>query len=207
MVGVLCSHHFIEDTMKRLFWIVALLLSFTAFAGTSTDVVRTAGWDNLTESQRAEITKLVADKAAAAKESPIDVPNVQKIDEWVGVGERIGKMMGGAAKEVGVAVNDFITTPVGKWTMFLIVWKYMGGAAIHFFGGLLVMLIGSVVATALYRRMTHCTITYNEAEKNIFGNHPVLKKEQSAFGSDDFWALFLVSAAFTAASIICIFTF
>ena len=194
--------------MKRLFWIVAFLISFSAFAGTNPDVIRTAGWENLSESQRAEITKMVADKSAASVASPIGVvPDVKKIDEYVAVGERVGKMMGGAAKEVGVAVNEFINTPVGKWTMFLIVWKYMGVMAIHFFGGLVVLLVGAVVMTALYRRLVHTTITYDKEKTNIFGNHPVLTKEKSAFGSDDFWAIFLGSAAFTGAALVCIFTF
>lgn len=193
--------------MKRLFWIVAFLISFSAFAGTNSDVIRTAGWENLSESQRAEITKLVADKAAEATKSPIAVPDVKKIDEYVAVGERVGKMMGGAAKEVGVAVNEFINTPVGKWTMFLIVWKYMGVMAIHFFGGMLVLLVGAVVMTALYRRATNVEIIYDKEKTNWFGNHPVLNKKRSAFGSDDFWFIFMGTAAFVAASMVCIFTF
>lgn len=193
--------------MKRLFWIVAFFISVSAFAGTNSDVIRTAGWENLSESQRAEITKLVADKAAEATKSPIAVPDVKKIDEYVAVGERVGKMMGGAAKEVGVAVNEFINTPVGKWTMFLIVWKYMGVMAIHFFGGLVVLLVGIIVMFALYRRMTKSEVVYDKEKTNWFGNHPKISKTRSAFGADDFWAIFLGSAAFVAASMVCIFTF
>lgn len=194
--------------MKRLFWIVAFLISFSAFAGTNPDVIRTAGWENLSESQRAEITKMVADKSAAAVASPIGaVPDVHKIDEYVAVGERVGKMMGGAAKEVGVAVNEFINTPVGKWTMFLIVWKYMGAMAMHFFGGMCVLLVGAVTMFALFRRMTNLEVTYDQTKTNFFGNHPKISKTRSAFGADDFWAIFLGSAAFVAASMICIFTF
>lgn len=195
--------------MRRLFCIVAMLLSFNVFAGNNVGAVSAAGWDKLSASQQAEVMKIVADKAEATNALPgIDsASDPKKVDEWISVGERIGKMMGGAAKEVGIAVNDFVNTPVGKMTMFLIVWKYMGAMAIHFFGGVLVMLVGAVVMTALYRRLVAVDITYDAEAKNIFGNHPKLKVERGAFGSDDFWAIFLGSASFTAASIICIFSF
>ena len=187
--------------------IIAMFISFGALAGTTSDAVRTAGWENLTESEKAEITKMVADKSAAKSSVTGVLTDVKKVDEWVGVGERIGKMMGGAAKEVGVAVNEFIQTPVGKMTMAIVVWKTIGGPLVHLVGGFIVLFLGFIVMTAIYKRLVRTEIKYNKEEKNVFGNHPVLAVERGAFSSDDFWAMFLGSLMFIGLALVCMFTF
>lgn len=195
--------------MKKLFALALLVISTAVFAGNTTSAVSDAGWDNLSASQRAEILKQVAAQAEQNKKDTVGslVPEPQKVDEWVAIGERVGKMMTGAAREVGMALNDFMNTPVGMITMGLIIWKVMGGVLVHLFGGVAVWCVGAVVMTALYRRFTRRNVIYDQEKTNWFGNHPKLKVETSALDSDEAWGIFLGSAAFTAAGLICIFSF
>ena len=43
-------------------------------------------------------------------------------ERWVQIGANIGQMMGGAAKELGIAVNEFSQTSLGEVTMVMIIW-------------------------------------------------------------------------------------
>lgn len=70
-------------------------------------------------------------KVVAAQPNPATI--VQKNAEivgmaqsWVGVGQALGAGIVAAAKELGVAANDFATTDLGKIVIFLLVWKLMG---------------------------------------------------------------------------------
>ena len=66
----------------------------------------------------------------------------EKVDQWVNIGSNIGKGLAGAAKELGVQINEFSDTKVGQLTVFLIVWHIMGNMIYHFIGGILVWIIG-----------------------------------------------------------------
>lgn len=105
--------------MKKIMISLLLLSSFTfAFALNSDDVHR-AGFSNLTTQQQADVLKQIATTVDQAKVMPIVTEeNVEKVERWVNVGTNIGKGLAGAAKELGVAVNDFSQTGVGQWTMF-----------------------------------------------------------------------------------------
>ena len=146
----------------------------TSSTGTLTSMLDDVeGWDALTRTEQLQMLLEVEQKATAkiqastarltAKLEPGD------IGEWVDIGERIGKMLGGAAREVGVAVNDFVDTPVGKMTMVLIVWNYMGSMIVHVFGGLLVMVLGLSIILYMYKRSTQDVVHYDSEKTDIFG--------------------------------------
>lgn len=147
----------------------------------SVQAVAQAGFDNLSADQQAQVLQSIT--AAQAK----DTTTVDKVDKWVNVGERIGKMMGGAAKEIGVAANDFVKTDVGRWTAILIIWNYMGkdavGIVAHFGGGLLLLTVGLLWLRAMLDRTRTITITYDETRKTWFGNFA--KKQVIKSAADD----------------------
>lgn len=136
--------------------------------------VAQAGFDNLTAEQQAQILQSIT--AAQTKETE----TVDKIDKWVNVGERVGKMVGGAAKELGVAANEFVKTDVGKMTAALIVWNYMGEDLVHIFvhvgGGMMFMFLGLTAIYIVVRKAYPVTYTYDTTVKNWFGRHPVQSK-------------------------------
>lgn len=161
--------------MKR---IIAMFVVLFAVNGYSLDTrsVDGAGFNKLTEQQQADIIKQVADKAAENKAFVVpSVVTADKVNQWVEVGQNIGKMFGGAAKEVGIAVNEFSQTDVGKWTMILIIWHYIGGAIVHVVSGLLVLIASILFIRYLINRQYTSDIEYNRELRNIFLNHPKVK--------------------------------
>ncbi len=58
------------------------------------------------------------------------------------IGQVAATGIASAAKEIGVAANEFATTPVGKMTMFLIVWNYFGERATEMLVGVGILVVG-----------------------------------------------------------------
>ena len=106
-----------------------------------------------------EIAKMTPDeqKAALNKLRSNDISNVSVAKEWVEIGSGIGQGMAATAKEMGVAVNEFAATPVGKFTMIIIAWHFFGDAVteivVHFFGGGLFLSIAWIIAWMFLRRI------------------------------------------------------
>lgn len=186
---------------KFLIAVVASLAFCTTHAaadtggGISVKAVADAGFSNLSAEQQAEVLKQVT---TMQQKAPTGRPaaTVDTVDKWVNIGERIGKMMGGAAKEVGVAVNEFVKTDVGRWTMMLVIWNYIGNDLVHIFihigGAIIVWVIGFSVIFNLVRRRNPLVITRDVTKRNVFGNYPVLKTERNKISDDDM-AMTLIS--------------
>lgn len=129
---------------KILLAISALVLSSSLFAVSIND----AGYDKLTPEQQAQIVQQVAQMKQQAQ----DVPVVDQAEKWVNLGANIGKGLAGSAKELGVAVNDFAKTDVGKLTTFLIVYHIVGDDVLHLIGGVLFIILGVWVTTFIMFR-------------------------------------------------------
>ena len=139
--------------MKRLisiFSLVGLLFALPVYAMDTNDV-NSAGFDDLTPSQQADVIKEIAKMKDNAKEASVST-KADEVAKWVNIGTNIGKGLAGAAKELGIAANDFAKTPVGQMTMFLIMWHFMGSIGVHFVGGLLVWTIGISLIYITMRR-------------------------------------------------------
>ena len=145
--------------MKRLIIAASLLFSAASMAQTTIDI----DTHGLTNEQKAELVKQVEQMKSAANAIDANIPTVAQIDQWANVGEHIGKMMGGAAKEVGVAVNDFVKTPVGVMTAGLIIWSYMGSMIVHVVSGWAMLIIMFGILTYIVKINKHYDITYDKA--------------------------------------------
>jgi hypothetical protein len=111
--------------IKKYLLVIAFSLlcvsSFAATSGMGSSNVDAAGFSKLSESEKAEILKIVADKAATKGMFGSDKESTEdKVDRWVKIGSNIGVGLGAAAKELNVAVNDFAKSPVGQLTTVLI---------------------------------------------------------------------------------------
>lgn len=76
-------------------------------------------------------TKIAAmsDAEKATLLSQIETPDKPAADvanDWIDVGERLGSGLAATAREMGIAVNDFATTPIGKLTVIVLLWNFMG---------------------------------------------------------------------------------
>lgn len=101
--------------MYKYFFFIALFFSTNVLAVTFDQKT----FNQLPDTVQAEIVKSVADKAAEVKEqnSPISTSN---LDKYADIGAKVARGLAAGAKELGVAVNNFSQTDVGKVAMWLI---------------------------------------------------------------------------------------
>jgi hypothetical protein len=186
--------------MKHIFAALALLLSITCSSastnGLGSSSIDSAGFARLSEAEKAEVIKSVADRAATKDfMGNTSVPTAEKVERWVTVGASIGKGLAGAAKEVGVTVNEFAVTPVGQLTTVLIVWHMMGNQIVHIFGAIAIWILGYSILYFLFNRSNPTEVTRSTTEKNIFKNYAITGTDRSHVSGD-------VVAAYLAASAI-----
>lgn len=148
----------------------------------SANSVVQAGFDNLSAEQQAQIVQSIA--AAQSKDTAV----VDTVDKWVNVGERIGKMVGGAAREVGVAANEFVKTDVGRMTAALIIWNYLGSDLVHIFvhvgGGMMFIVLGLSSVVFILRRAQPMHIEYDHTSKTWYGASRVVSKRRSELSGE-----------------------
>ena len=191
--------------MKKFFVAILMMVSVSAWAGNDSDTVRAAGFAKLSEAEKAEVIKMVADRASQKDVMPTMTED--KVEKWVKIGSNIGQGLAGAAKEVGVAVNDFATTPVGQLTMMLIVWHMIGAQLIHVFGGIMIWIVGIAIIRHMVARAYPSKITYSKEVKNIFGNYVVEKSEPIAIDDSNAAGWLFAYGIVLVAGLIAIFTF
>ena len=193
--------------MKKFFVAILMMVSISAWAGNTSDAVNSAGFSKLTEAEKAEVIKIVADKASS-KDSSVPVALAEdRVEKWVKIGSNIGQGLAGAAKEVGVAVNDFSQTPVGQLTMLLIVWHMIGAQLIHVFGGIMIWIVGIAIIRHMVARAYPSKITYSKEVKNIFGNYVIEKVEPMEIDGGSAAGWLCAYGIVLIAGIIAIFTF
>lgn len=210
-------------TIKRFLSAVLITVLATvsslSYAGLDSRDAQSAGFNTLTEQQKAELLKQIADKAAAnkaagagssLKENVVVAVNSvasKDADQWLNFGERIGQMIGGAAKELGVGINTFLQSPAGLLTASLIVWHFAGSALVHVFAGIAILLIGIPMILYYARRYTSYTIEYDTTKTDIFGRSIVKHKHRSKMDSGDIFGFMVATAIVFGAFLITVLTF
>lgn len=180
--------------MKYLLCVFLMVFSISA-AALDSNSVASAGFKNLSDSQQAEIIKQVANLAEQNNSNaPIKAATnvAAATNEWLNIGERIGKGFAGAAKELGVAVNEFATTPVGILTVMLIVWHFMGNMMVHIVFGMFIMIVGYTALWYWARSCVTKTISYNKDKVDIFGRATIQSIDYGRMNSDYLgWTMFI----------------
>lgn len=151
---------------RSLIGTTLLCLSLSTFAAIDTNAI-SKDFNSLTETQKAEIVQEIQRKTAVNDGNVLATPD--RVERWVDVGTKIGQAMGGAAREIGIAANDFAVTPLGKFTMFLIAYKVVGQdlvhLAVHVGGGFLFFVTWLPLWIYIFRRMCLIkSITYTPIE-------------------------------------------
>ena len=115
---------------------------------------------------------------------------VEEAKEWVALGEMIGKAVGSTAKELNVAVNDFVATPAGMFTVAMIAWKVIGREVFRFFFGIMWLIIGLTFwHKTFYRNFAYNNIEYGKGWW-IFRERKLEKNRDPTEGQ---WALVVIS--------------
>jgi hypothetical protein len=159
--------------MKLILLTILFVFSFSASA--NHHILDTTG---LSEVEKAELQTQIA-KTKAKKNSAPEAPTIEKVSQWVDLGANLGKGLASAAKELGVAANDFITTPVGKITAFIIIYKFIGNDLIHIGVGGLFLLIAGSLWFYTFRRV--CIIDKVVTKQELVGTK-VLKHKEVIYG-------------------------
>lgn len=158
--------------LKNVILVMLMCLSWSAFAITAMDIDNT-GFDKLTDEQKIQIMSQVNTMAKQTEASPTQIADTT--EKWIGIGERIGQMFTGAAKEVSMGVNDFAKTPLGKVTIFIIVWQLFGSAFVHIFIGVTILMTGIWYIRKLLSQQYVKSIEYDHTQKDWLGRSKMTK--------------------------------
>lgn len=166
--------------MKQL--IVGLFMLGSVSAAYAADSsIHTDG--QLTAEQRAQI-EVEANQMAAKNRSTInglvtETDSAKKFKEWADIGTAVGAGLVGAAKELGVAANEFANTPVGRMVTWLIIWHFFGSQVIHVVLGLIWLTVFLSVTLYLYRREAYeIKVTMYEKDKGPNGVKKVKERDR-----------------------------
>ena len=200
--------------MKKM-WLTLLTAVFLAGCGQPVHASQTVQGAQPTVQQleqqliEAKAKELAAKTPAPAQQLQAAVTSAVQdgaTEKWINFGEQVGKMLGSVAKEVGVQVNVFAQTPVGKMTMALIVWNYIGSVAYHFVGSLIVLMVGVSFIVYFARRSRSLTIEYDTEKRDIFGRSVKKSYRHAPMDSERMGWLMVSVAATVAATVWVMFT-
>lgn len=124
--------------MRSFILVVLMLFSVGVYAGSIT-TEDLGDFNSLTPAQKAEVVATIAKKTeqnAADKLAATALPTTpEDMQRWVGVGAAIGKGMAEAAKELGVAADEFAKSTVGMIAIALLVWHILGADLVQLLVG------------------------------------------------------------------------
>lgn len=145
--------------MKKFLMILAsTLLMATASA-------QTADVSKLTPDQQAAIQKTITEM-----QSPKNISETARVEteKWVELGGNMGKAAVGAARELGIAANEFVQTPIGRITMAVVVYKVIGQDVIGMIVGLGVLVFFLSLALYFFKAKKYMGVQY-EYQPRLFG--------------------------------------
>lgn len=125
--------------MKHVFFgfLLGLLMGFS-----NESFAQTINTNGLTQQQILELG-LQAEKMKTEATNPTNISATvrQEASAWAALGSNIGVAMVGAAKEIGVAANEFSQTSLGRVVTFVVVYKLIGNDMIGFVVGAFILLV------------------------------------------------------------------
>ncbi len=121
---------------------------------------------SLTTEQIAQINQ----KVSEMKQDPKNISaSVRKEAEaWGELGANMGKAMVGAAREVGVAANEFSSTSLGQIVVGIVTYKVVGQEILGVLFGPLTLLVGWSLAIWFFTTQKFSQVKY-EYEPILFG--------------------------------------
>lgn len=129
--------------MKQLFVaLMMVVMSSMAFAGERVSI----DTSKLTAEQKEQLGKMVV------QVSPKTDGELDMLEKAARFGQIIGSGIGAAARELGIAVNEFSQTTPGRVAMLILVWKYMGDAILGVMVGIPVLVLGMWVGWKMVHR-------------------------------------------------------
>ena len=129
--------------MKQMFVaLMMVVMSSMAFAGERVSI----DTSKLTAEQKEQLGKMVL------QDSPKIDGELDMLEKAARFGQIIGSGIGAAARELGIAVDEFSQTTPGRVAMLILVWKYMGDAILGVMVGIPVLVLGMWVGWKMVHR-------------------------------------------------------
>jgi len=171
--------------MKKLIVSCMLAVAMCSVYAQTIDVSK------LTQEQVTALSKQVQELAG----NPVTVSAQVRSEAsaWGELGANMGKAMVGAAKEIGVAANEFSQTSLGKVVVFMTVYKIMGRELLGVIVGSGIMLFTYSLALWLLATKRWSTVTYTYVPV-LFGAFTLKKILDSKISDDVLFAKVMTSA-------------
>lgn len=175
--------------------LVFVFLSFNASALNTHDLT---GFSDLTDVQKAEIAKTIAQTAAQNTKKPeVAVPAPEDFEKYAKIGEGIAKSLGAAMKELNVQSNEFLSTPVGMITTGLIVYKVLGDDVLSQIKNIVQSGLFTIVWVSFLiwyvRNCQDVKIKYSTTKFNWLNNPVVEEKYKEGLSDERSWAIVIIS--------------
>lgn len=149
----------------------------------------------LTTAQQAELT-IQAEKMKEQVNAPVAevqkvTSNVQAVSQWAEAGKSLAVGLGAGAKEIGVAVNEFADTRVGRITTYIIIWKLMGRELFGLFMGFTILFVLIPIVWKISRSLMSGVIEYEDHPFLWFTIRRKKRIRATDMNSDDTLILFI----------------
>lgn len=138
--------------MKKLLIALALVFAPTAALADTPPPAQSINTAGLTPEQMKQVQEQ-ADQLRAASPEAQTADTLERVQRYVEVGKGIGSGLGEAARSMGVAVNDFANTPVGRLTTFVIIWKVLGSDFLGIIAGMIWFIVMTPLWVYYFRRI------------------------------------------------------
>lgn len=150
-----------EKKMKLTFLaLFVLLFSVSGFAAiTSSDL---GDFDKLSDTQKAEVVKQIAQFSEASggtSSAPLTADSVKEtMKKWSEVGAGVGVLVVSAAKELGLAANEFAQTSLGKLLIVVGLVYMFGDQAVLLFAWFVCWFVFLPAVWRSYKKHTFKTV-------------------------------------------------
>ena len=162
--------------MKKVIAILALCVATGAFAGVAS---QNGAYIDTSKLSKAQIAELAAKAEEMGATTPVNVSATvrQEAEAWGTLGANMGKAMVGAAREVGVASNEFANTSLGKVVVGIVAYKVVGKDILGVIFGSMILVIGYSLAIWMMttRRWSDVTYEYEPVFWGMYKRQRVVK--------------------------------
>lgn len=135
--------------MNRFLVASALLLSLLAGPAFSCNLTQSDLPDDIRKSLEAECLKKEAEILSAERDGlAIKANTPERISEYANIAGQVSQALVVAARELGVAANDFMQTPAGLLVVFVILFKVLGDT-------IMAVIVAAVVHLVSFRLLRH----------------------------------------------------
>lgn len=186
--------------MKNVIVTTLLLLSLFVGQAYSCDLVNSDLPEEVKKSLEAECLQKEAEALAAEKAGILIAENSpQRISEYANIAGQVSQALVIAAKELGVAANDFMQTPAGLLVVFIILFKVLGDT-------IMALAVAVVVHLVVFRMLRHLWFAEGElvetARSFLWWSRTTKVREKTRISYRDqedtavAWSFFMMIACF-----------